>query len=165
MSSPGGTSGDVRCGWRKSKSAELLRVRLNAGLRQIAFFVIPAVAAFLVLGDVIVSAIYQSGRFELVRLGNSGRIDGGFARVHARRLYRPRITPEKIRARRFATPSCVSSLRPCLDISQPFRCRINWDRIPLGCRWTHDFTAGFFLVEFRCSPHFESSNWRDGPSS
>jgi len=40
-----------------------VRVRLNAGLRQIAFFVIPSVAAFLVLGDVIVAAIYQSGRF------------------------------------------------------------------------------------------------------
>src|SRR5208282_4673250 len=43
--------------------AEVLRARLNAGLRQIAFFVIPSVAAFLVLGDVIVAAIYQSGRF------------------------------------------------------------------------------------------------------
>src|SRR6202140_2704400 len=47
----------------ESEVAEVLRVRLNAGLRQIAFFVIPSVAAFLVLGDVIVSAIYQSGRF------------------------------------------------------------------------------------------------------
>src|SRR6202140_745685 len=47
----------------ESEVAEVLRVRLNAGLRQIAFFVIPSVAAFLVLGDVIVAAIYQSGRF------------------------------------------------------------------------------------------------------
>lgn len=47
----------------ESQVAEVLRARLNAGLRQIAFFVIPSVAAFLVLGDVIVSAIYQSGRF------------------------------------------------------------------------------------------------------
>jgi putative peptidoglycan lipid II flippase len=47
----------------ESHAAEVLRSRLNAGLRQIAFFVIPSVAAFLVLGDVIVSAIYQSGRF------------------------------------------------------------------------------------------------------
>ena len=46
-----------------SEVAEVLRSRLNAGLRQIAFLVIPSVAAFLVLGDVIVSAIYQSGRF------------------------------------------------------------------------------------------------------
>jgi putative peptidoglycan lipid II flippase len=47
----------------ESEVAEVLRARLNAGLRQIAFFVIPSVAAFLVLGDVIVAAIYQSGRF------------------------------------------------------------------------------------------------------
>jgi putative peptidoglycan lipid II flippase len=43
--------------------AEVLRVRLNSGLRQIAFFVLPSVVAFLALGDVIVSAIYRSGRF------------------------------------------------------------------------------------------------------
>jgi putative peptidoglycan lipid II flippase len=43
--------------------AEVLRLRLNSGLRQIAFFVLPSVVAFLALGDVIVAAIYQSGRF------------------------------------------------------------------------------------------------------
>jgi putative peptidoglycan lipid II flippase len=43
--------------------AEVLRIRLNAGLRQIAFFVLPSVVAFLVLGDVIVAAIYQTGEF------------------------------------------------------------------------------------------------------
>ena len=41
----------------------MLRTRLNAGLRQIAFLVVPSVVGFLVLGDVIVAAIYQSGRF------------------------------------------------------------------------------------------------------
>lgn len=43
--------------------SETLRSRLNAGLRQITFFVLPSVAAFLILGDVIVAAIYQTGRF------------------------------------------------------------------------------------------------------
>lgn len=43
--------------------AAMLRTRLNAGLRQITFLVVPSVAGFLVLGDVIVAAIYQSGRF------------------------------------------------------------------------------------------------------
>lgn len=43
--------------------SEALRARLNAGLRQITFFVLPSVAAFLILGDVIVAAIYQSGKF------------------------------------------------------------------------------------------------------
>jgi putative peptidoglycan lipid II flippase len=47
----------------ESEVAEVLRARLDAGLRQIAFFVIPSVVAFLVLGDVIVAAIYQTGRF------------------------------------------------------------------------------------------------------
>ena len=43
--------------------AQLLRTRLNSGLRQIAFLVVPSVVGFLALGDVIVAAIYQSGRF------------------------------------------------------------------------------------------------------
>ena len=43
--------------------AEQLRGRLNSGLRQIAFFVLPSVVAFLALGDVIVGAIYQTGQF------------------------------------------------------------------------------------------------------
>ena len=40
-----------------------LRSRLNVGLRQIAFYVIPSAMAFLALGDVIAGAIYQTGRF------------------------------------------------------------------------------------------------------
>jgi putative peptidoglycan lipid II flippase len=44
--------------------AQVLRGRLNAGLRQITFLVVPSVVGFLVLGDVIVAAIYQSGQFK-----------------------------------------------------------------------------------------------------
>lgn len=40
-----------------------LRDRLNRGLRQIAFFVVPSAMAFAALGHVIASALYQSGRF------------------------------------------------------------------------------------------------------
>jgi putative peptidoglycan lipid II flippase len=43
--------------------ATYLRDRLNRGLRQIAFFVIPSAMAFAALGHVIASALYQSGRF------------------------------------------------------------------------------------------------------
>jgi putative peptidoglycan lipid II flippase len=39
------------------------RARLNTGLRQIAFFIIPSAMAFFALGDVIAGAIYQTGRF------------------------------------------------------------------------------------------------------
>jgi putative peptidoglycan lipid II flippase len=42
---------------------EALRHRLDAGLRRIAFFVIPSAMAFLALGDVLVAALLQTGRF------------------------------------------------------------------------------------------------------
>lgn len=47
----------------ESEIANVLRSRLNSGLRRIAFFVIPSAAAFLALGDVIARALFQSGRF------------------------------------------------------------------------------------------------------
>jgi putative peptidoglycan lipid II flippase len=40
-----------------------LRARLGAGIRQIAFLVVPSAMAFLALGDVVTGAIFQSGRF------------------------------------------------------------------------------------------------------
>lgn len=44
-------------------TAENLRTRLNAGLRQISFLVIPSAAAFLFIGDVIVALLFESGKF------------------------------------------------------------------------------------------------------
>jgi putative peptidoglycan lipid II flippase len=41
----------------------MLRRRLDAGLQRIAFFVVPSAMAFLALGDVLVAALLQSGRF------------------------------------------------------------------------------------------------------
>ncbi|MGE5084789.1 MAG: murein biosynthesis integral membrane protein MurJ, partial [Bacillota bacterium] len=43
---------------------EYLKNRLNRGLQQIAFFVIPSVVAFLLLGDLIVGAVFQTGQFD-----------------------------------------------------------------------------------------------------
>ena len=43
--------------------AHKLQTRINAGLTRIAFFVVPSIAAFLVLGDVVGGALLQSGRF------------------------------------------------------------------------------------------------------
>ncbi len=40
-----------------------LRIRLNAGLRQISFLVVPSAVAFIALGDVICALIFQSGSF------------------------------------------------------------------------------------------------------
>lgn len=47
----------------REQVAGALRQRLAAGLQQIAFFVIPSAVAFVLLGDVIVSTIYRTGKF------------------------------------------------------------------------------------------------------
>jgi putative peptidoglycan lipid II flippase len=54
MSSAVGESAEV---------AAQLRTRLDAGLRQISFFIVPSLVAFLALGDVMVGALYRTGRF------------------------------------------------------------------------------------------------------
>jgi len=46
-----------------AEGLEALRRRVNAGLRQIAFFVVPSAMAFLALGDVVAGALFQTGRF------------------------------------------------------------------------------------------------------
>ena len=43
--------------------SERLRTRLTAGLRRIAFLIVPCAVAFLVIGDVLIAALYVSGRF------------------------------------------------------------------------------------------------------
>jgi putative peptidoglycan lipid II flippase len=55
MSSALGTTSEV---------ASQLRVRLDAGLRRIAFFIVPSVVAMMAFGDVMTGALYQSGRFD-----------------------------------------------------------------------------------------------------
>ena len=44
-------------------TSDAVRRRLDAGLRRIAFFVIPSAMAFLAFGDVIAAALLQTGRF------------------------------------------------------------------------------------------------------
>lgn len=60
MSSISAISGPVGV---DSSGADLLRHRLDAGLRHIAFFIVPSAMAFLALGDVIAAALLETGRF------------------------------------------------------------------------------------------------------
>lgn len=55
MSSALGTSEEI---------ASQLRIRLNAGMARIAFFIVPCVVVFLALGDVVTGAILQTGAFK-----------------------------------------------------------------------------------------------------
>src|SRR5215470_1477461 len=43
--------------------ANTIRQRLNSGLRQIAFFVVPSAMALMALGDVVAAGLLQTGRF------------------------------------------------------------------------------------------------------
>ncbi len=43
--------------------AAQLRRRLDSGLRQISFFIVPSIVAMIALGDVIVGALYRTGNF------------------------------------------------------------------------------------------------------
>ncbi|HXN41943.1 MAG TPA: lipid II flippase MurJ, partial [Myxococcaceae bacterium] len=43
--------------------AAQLRTRVNQGLARIAYFVVPSSAAFLLLGDVVAGAVFQTGKF------------------------------------------------------------------------------------------------------
>jgi putative peptidoglycan lipid II flippase len=52
-----------RTGGTVEQRAALIGSRINSGLRQISFMVVPSAAAFLFLGDCIVALIFQSGRF------------------------------------------------------------------------------------------------------
>ena len=45
------------------EASAALRARLAAGLRRVAYFVVPSAVALLLLGDVIAGAIYQTGNF------------------------------------------------------------------------------------------------------
>ncbi len=47
----------------RAEVAEYLRERLNRGLRQIAFFIVPSAMAFLALGDIITGALFVTGKF------------------------------------------------------------------------------------------------------
>lgn len=46
------------------ETASYLRKRLSANLQRITFFVVPSVVAFVLLGDIVVSTLFQTGRFE-----------------------------------------------------------------------------------------------------
>ena len=59
----GAAAAAAKAGHVEAARYEALRVRLNNGLRQIAFFVVPSSVAFLALGDVVAGAVLQTGRF------------------------------------------------------------------------------------------------------
>ncbi|MBK9264698.1 MAG: murein biosynthesis integral membrane protein MurJ [Polyangiaceae bacterium] len=46
-----------------AESNEALRTQLERGLRQIAFFIVPSMTAYMAVGDVVIAALYKTGKF------------------------------------------------------------------------------------------------------
>lgn len=49
---------------KRTGATEELRLRTNASLQRIAFYVVPSFVAFVALGDIVVGALYQTGEFD-----------------------------------------------------------------------------------------------------
>jgi putative peptidoglycan lipid II flippase len=100
--------------------AEPLRLRVSAGLRQMAVFVVPSAVGYLLLGDVILAAMYERGDFLrsdtlLVYLILAGYAVGLLAST-ATRLYASALyalgdtrTPAKFAALRVATSALMGA--------------------------------------------------------
>lgn len=76
---------------RRGEAAAVLGERTRASLARVAFYVVPSFVAFVVLGDVIVAALYQTGEFDrfdtlLVYLTLCGYACGLVASTSARLL-------------------------------------------------------------------------------
>ena len=126
----------------ESERADYLRGRLDGGLRQIAFFVVPSAMAFLALGDVVAGALYQIGRVhpghDGVRLGDPGGLRGRTARVH----HGPALRLDLLRAARHQDPAPLCGApggphdRPGLPL-RPAAAESARSRATMGRRGTH----------------------------
>jgi putative peptidoglycan lipid II flippase len=98
-----------------------LRVRVAAAARRIAFFIVPSAMAFLVLGDVLVAAVFQSGQFRRtetlftwgILAGSAiGLVAGTLARLYSSTLYalRDTRTPLRYAVARFVTSAALGSV-------------------------------------------------------
>jgi putative peptidoglycan lipid II flippase len=116
--------------------AEALRKRLTAGLQQIAFFVIPSAAGFVLLGDVIVGFIYHTGHFQhsdvifvwAVLAGSSvGLLASTSGRLYSSAFYALRDT---------RTPLKFAVLRVVLTLGLGYVCALPLPRLlGLDQRW------------------------------
>ena len=118
----------------EAQVAAYLRQRLNAGLRQIAFFIVPSAMAFLALGDVIAAALFLSGKFEardatyvwgIVAGSAVGLLASTLGRLYSSTYYalRDTRTPLRFAVIRVALTtglrSCTFSLRRCQVLGNP----------------------------------------------
>jgi putative peptidoglycan lipid II flippase len=108
----------------ETEIAVRLRGRLNAGLRQIAFFIVPSAMAFFALGDVIAAGLYQRGKFThanavyvwgIIAGSAVGLLASTLGRLYASTYYALRDT---------RTPLRYASLRVGLTVGLGYVCAL-----------------------------------------
>lgn len=127
MSSERGSSAEI---------AQALGKRLRAGLQQIAYFVIPSAVAFVLLGDVVIAAIYRTGQFRhsdvlfvwAVLAGSSvGLLASTSGRLYSSAFYALRDT---------RTPLKFAIVRVALTLSLGYLCALPLPRLlGISQRW------------------------------
>jgi putative peptidoglycan lipid II flippase len=104
-------------GDEESVRAAFLRERLGAGLRQIAFFVVPTVILFVALGHVLSAALFETGRFsredslfvwQILAAAGVGLLAGTLGRLYSSTFYALRDT---------GTPMRLALLRVTLGVA------------------------------------------------
>jgi putative peptidoglycan lipid II flippase len=102
----------------------ILRRRLDSGLRQIAFLIVPSAMAFFALGDVITAALYQRGEFNhsnsiyvwrILAGSGIGLLASTLGRLYASTYYALRDT---------RTPLLYAILRVALTVSLGYLCAL-----------------------------------------
>ncbi|HEV7777965.1 MAG TPA: murein biosynthesis integral membrane protein MurJ [Luteibacter sp.] len=118
-----------------------LSARLNDGLERIAFFVVPSAMAFFALGNVIVAALYQSGKFTsadshyvwaILAGSGVGLLASTFGRLYSSTYYAMRDTRTPLRfalVRLVAT--VVSGLACALWLPGAFGVAPQWGAVGL----------------------------------
>ncbi len=64
---------------RRGGATEVLQRRVASGLEQVAFYVVPTILGFLLVGDVIVAALYERGEFTVTDTAVTWYILGGYS--------------------------------------------------------------------------------------
>ena len=102
----------------------VLRRRLNAGLRQIAFLIVPSAMAFFAFGDVITAALFQHGKFthadsvyvwKIIAGSGIGLLASTLGRLYASTYYALRDTRPPLR---------YATLRVLLTVSMGYLCAL-----------------------------------------
>ena len=114
----------------------VLRRRLNSGLRQIAFLIVPSAMAFFAFGDVITAALYEHGKFThansiyvwgIIAGSGIGLLASTLGRLYASTYYALRDT---------RTPLRFAVLRVALTVSLGYVCALPLPRwLGIGPQW------------------------------